>query len=368
MAKKKENLQVQNNVDGLEEKTELVEALEAVTEIVPTVVDVSSDVLAPPSLTVLEEEIEDIKSKARGVITACEAYARQACFEIGKRLLVARDSVPKGEYYSFLEKVGYDPHTASNLVRIYKEMGSDETFSNLSYSQMIALLPLPLEQRKVLAPEIEDKSKREIDRLVKELKAAEAAKEEAEAAKASAMAAQSRAENAQAEAEKAQKDAEFLLTRKEEELAEANKKRVEHYAAKTDAEAALKAAKKKAREQASKSVTLLDKAKEENEAQAAKIAELSAIVEGGGKREWTSEEVAAFRQEIEEELSAKQAKEAARTSPALVELNIVLEDLQLKFFRISELIKQLSGEQKEKALGFAVNIIQRSIAQNGLIV
>ena len=269
---------------------------------------------------------------------------------------------------SWLQTVGYSYRTANNLVRIYEEMGSDEVFSNLSYTQMVELLPLPLEQRKTLAPEVEDKSTREINRLVKELKAAEKAKEEAEAAKASAMAAQSRAENAQAQAEKDKQDAEFLLSKKEEELAVANKERVEHYAAKTDAEAALKAAKKEAREQASKSVALLDKAKEENEAQAAKIAELSAIVEGGGKREWTSEEVAAFRQEIEEELSAKQAKEAARTSPALVELNIVLEDLQLKFFRISELMDQLSGEQKEKALGFAVNIIQRSIAQNGFIV
>ncbi len=356
MAKKKENLQVQNNVENVEEKAEVtveapVEAAEATSLAVAEVIE--EQALAPVSLDALGEEIEEIKSKARGIITACEAYTRHACFEIGSRLLMARQSVPEGEYMAWLETVGYSYKTANNLIRIYTDMSSDEVFSALSYSQMCELLPLPLEQRKALAPEVEDKSKNEIRRLVKELKAAEAAKAEAEAAKE--------------EADKAKADAEFLLSKKEEELAEANKERVEHYAARTTAEGNLKEAKKEAKEQAKKAVALLDDAKEEIRAKDEKIEELMATIEAGGKRELTEAEMTAIRKDVEKEVSARLAKEEAKASPAIVELNVILEELQRRFYRVSELLASLGGEQKEKALQFSSQIIQKCLMQNGLI-
>ena len=137
----------------------------------------SNEVIIVRDLLVISAEINEIKANASGMLRACEAYTKQSVFEIGKRLCEAKEAVGHGNFGEFLETVDYSTSTANNLMRIYNEMGNDEAFNALSYSQLVALFALPVEERKVLLPDVEDKSSREIKRLIDELKEVRAEKE-----------------------------------------------------------------------------------------------------------------------------------------------------------------------------------------------
>ena len=117
-----------------------------------------------------------------------------ASFQIGKRLCEAKQLVPAGEWLNYLEEqLDYKSSTAENLMRIYREYGSEqvdlltgkapaEIFGGLSQSQMVAMFALEPSERAELVqntPGIEDMSSRQIADLTKELKAAkdEAARE-----------------------------------------------------------------------------------------------------------------------------------------------------------------------------------------------
>ena len=82
-----------------------------------------------------------------------------SCIEIGKRLCEAKEMVPHGEWAGWLKTaVSFSQRTANNLMKIYEEYGAaqgelwgasaiSQTFANLSYSQAVALLAVPAEER-----------------------------------------------------------------------------------------------------------------------------------------------------------------------------------------------------------------------------
>ena len=129
-------------------------------------------------------EINIIKQQTLQTVAA-------ASFQIGKRLCEAKAIVPAGEWLTYLqEQLDYKSSTAENLMRIYREYGSEqvdlmtgkspaEIFSGLSQSQMVAMFALEPSERAELVqntPGIESMSSRQIADLTKELKTA---KEEA---------------------------------------------------------------------------------------------------------------------------------------------------------------------------------------------
>ena len=107
------------------------------------------------SASVIAEEINTIKAQTSGILTAAYSYAKRSCFEIGKRLVEAKELVPFGEWGEWLESnFEYSESTAGNLMRIYREFGSEqvdiltgkspaETFEGLSQSQLVELFTLP---------------------------------------------------------------------------------------------------------------------------------------------------------------------------------------------------------------------------------
>lgn len=107
------------------------------------------------SAAVIAEEINNIKSQTSGILTAALAYTKRSCFEIGKRLVEAKELVPFGEWGEWLESnFEYSESTAGNLMRIYREFGSEqvdmltgkspaELFEGLSQSQLVELFTLP---------------------------------------------------------------------------------------------------------------------------------------------------------------------------------------------------------------------------------
>lgn len=100
--------------------------------------------------------------------------------EIGRCLVEAKACVPHGEWSNWLEKnVDYSQSTANNLMRIYEEYGQtsllgqnakSQALGNLGYTQAIALLGVPREDREKFVKEhdIENMSTRELQKAIKE--------------------------------------------------------------------------------------------------------------------------------------------------------------------------------------------------------
>lgn len=302
---------------------------EATTEAVVTIEEANSHArgnLQKRSLEVIGSEIESIKANARGMFAACEAYARHSCFEIGKRLLEGKESVDHGQYLPWLETLGYTQPTANNLIRIYTEMGNDDAFKALTYSQLRELLPLAPEKRMEVLPEIEDKSSREIKRLVKELKAAEEEKLKAQTALG---------------------DAEELIVMRDKQIQKLQKENVDHFAAKTTAEADLKQARKDLNQKLKEATQMISSYSESEKKKDAQIKELEAQLKQKEKRDLTDSELASIYRAAEKEVAAKQAKAEAQANPRLVEINLQLKDIQTRIFRVSNLITELSAEERE---------------------
>jgi len=124
----------------------------------------------------------------------------ESFIEIGRRLLEAKEVVGHGGWGDYLrEKVEFSPSTANNMINLYKEYGDEQTrlgrplksqtFGNLTYSQAVALLALPEEQREAVVAEhdMEATSVRELQAIIEEKKReAQQAREEAERVKQAA--------------------------------------------------------------------------------------------------------------------------------------------------------------------------------------
>jgi hypothetical protein len=102
--------------------------------------------------------------------------------EIGRRLVEAKEMIEHGEWGKWLEKsINYSQSTANNLMKIFNEYGSDQitllnnnsksqALGNLSYTQAIALLGIPSEERETFIKEndVEEMSTRELQKAIKE--------------------------------------------------------------------------------------------------------------------------------------------------------------------------------------------------------
>ena len=97
----------------------------------------------------IAEEINGIKEHVRKT-------AVQGAIEIGRRLHEAKALVPYGEWERWLEvNVNYSASTAQNMMRISDEYGRKESqaLAEISYTQAVALLRLPAEEREQFVEE-----------------------------------------------------------------------------------------------------------------------------------------------------------------------------------------------------------------------
>lgn len=115
-----------------------------------------------------------------GEINAIKAQVRRttlaAAVEIGRKLLEARALVPHGRWLDWLSAhVDYSDRTAQNLIALYEEYGkgggNPQALADLSYSQAVALLGLPADQRDAMIESgAADLSTRELEAEVKRLR------------------------------------------------------------------------------------------------------------------------------------------------------------------------------------------------------
>ena len=139
--------------------------------------------LAVRDLDVVAAEINVIKQQTAGVIA-------RSIFEIGKRLCEAKAMIGHGNWEAWLrDNVEYSETTARNLMRAYREMGGEQidmltgeapcdVFETLNLSQMVALFPMPVQERVAFVKEndVASMSVREVEERVREAVAQEKAR------------------------------------------------------------------------------------------------------------------------------------------------------------------------------------------------
>lgn len=109
---------------------------------------------------------------------------------LGQDCIDAKEQLGHGKFLPWLKELGLSSSTASNYMRVAREIQPGSRLAGLSYSKALALLSAPADEREALAEETEGKSAAEIRRLIEERnRAAEAANTEtarADAAEADA--------------------------------------------------------------------------------------------------------------------------------------------------------------------------------------
>jgi hypothetical protein len=143
--------------------------------------------LAERTPLLIATEINSIKEQTKNMLLANS-------IEIGRRLIEAKAMVSHGEWGKWLdETVDYSQSTANNLMKLYDQYGSgqlslfgdnskSQAFGNLSYTQAVALLGVPADERETFIEEndIENMSTRELQKVIKEKKELERKLKESE--------------------------------------------------------------------------------------------------------------------------------------------------------------------------------------------
>lgn len=134
-----------------------------------------SEIVTVRDVDIVTAEIVTIKRQTQQMLIT-------AAIELGRRLVEVKAMIPHGEWGKYLqERVDYSQSTADNLMKLYREYGSgqdslfdnfanSQTFANLSYTQALALLSVPAEEREQFAEEndVANKSTRELQELIRQ--------------------------------------------------------------------------------------------------------------------------------------------------------------------------------------------------------
>ena len=98
---------------------------------------------------------------------------------LGRDFMDAKELLGHGKFLPWLETLGVSSSTASNYMKVAREIQPGTLMASLPYSKALALLSAPAEDREELAAQAEDKSAAEIRKLIEERnRAAEAANTE----------------------------------------------------------------------------------------------------------------------------------------------------------------------------------------------
>ena len=139
--------------------------------------------------------LEAIGAEIRAHAISMEFHMRgtvNEAIEIGRRLVEARDVAKHGEWMPFLEsETPFSYDKANNLIKVFEaygdqqkslfgaELSNSDTYQNLSFSQALALLSVPAEERAefVEANHVEDMTTRELQKAIRERDEAKAERE-----------------------------------------------------------------------------------------------------------------------------------------------------------------------------------------------
>ena len=129
--------------------------------------------------------MEEAKTIRRSIeeITISARYNMQdminRAISLGKDCIDAKEQLGHGKFLPWLKELGLSSSTASNYMRVAREIAPGSRLAAEGYSRALALLSAPAEDREALAEETEGQSAAEIRKLIEERnRAAEAANAE----------------------------------------------------------------------------------------------------------------------------------------------------------------------------------------------
>lgn len=321
---------------------------------------------------------EVIGAEIRSLTTQARSITLWYGIEIGRRLTEAKEMVNHGEWLPFLEQqTEFSQPTASRFMRLYKEYGADQnslfgaeskyaTLNNLSISNALRLLAIPEEERESFAAEndLENKSAREVEALIREKTALEQQLKEAKEGQALALAeAMAERDSSQAElhttAEQL-KTARERIRQLEERPTEVAVERDEE-AIQTAAASARLEAKLEAEKAADAAIAALNR---EHAEQLRK--EMDKAKEAMAERDKLKEQMAAVpsaeeKAKLEEEIKALQAR-ISMAAPEVAAFQAAFQRVQQEFNQMMEAMGKAPAESREK-LRRAVNAMVDSFCQ-----
>ena len=321
----------------------------------------------------------DIEMVTSDIKYAQQTGARQLLsnlIEIGRLLVEAKSMVPHGEWGKYLEeKVEYSQSTANNLMKLYQEYGDNQesffgsfansqAFGNLTYTQALALLALPAEERQEFAEthDVADMSTRQLEQAIRERNEERKAREAAE----------ERADQQQAEAEAAKTDVEKLkeiLARSKEGVNAANERMEKMQKQLDKAKANEKAAKEaleKAKENPEVPESVMERLRQEVAAEAAQKAteDLQKQLDAATKAKAVAEMSA---QAAEQKLAAAQ-KQLQLASPEAAVFKTLFGQVQEDFNRLQGALLKVqqtdpdTGEKLRKALQTLLDKLRQDVS------
>ena len=145
-------------------------------------------------------DIREITAEIRTIQDSVRRTALSGAIEIGRRLTEAKELLQHGEWGDWLKReFEFSQSTASRLMQLFREYGADQgslfgaetkyaTLQTISVSNALRLIAIPDEEREEFAAEhdIEHKSAREVEELIRQKKEADARATAAEKALADA--------------------------------------------------------------------------------------------------------------------------------------------------------------------------------------
>lgn len=112
----------------------------------------------------LTRSIEEITASAR---MNMQDMVNRA-IALGHDFIDAKEQLGHGEFLPWLKKLGISSSTASNYMKVAREIQPGSRLAEMPYSKALALLSAPADQRDELADAAEDKSAAEIRKLIDE--------------------------------------------------------------------------------------------------------------------------------------------------------------------------------------------------------
>ena len=306
---------------------------------------------------ILAAEIRTIKNQTGRMVL-------NASIEVGRRLTEAKAKLPHGSWGEYLKnEVDYSPSQAQNLMRVFREYGSDQqslfggeaksqTFGNLTYSKALSLLAIPDEEERerfAVENDVEHMSVRELNEA---LKARNEAEEKAAAAEDKVRGLLQEAERLREELADQAQVYKAKLTAADVETTEANRKARE-------AQEALDKQREKAQrlqDALSEANTSAQAAEEEHTRLAQELEELrsrpaeadTAVVEAARQ--------AAIAEMTEKVDKAKDAKEKAEEKRKAAEESLEAAQKELADLKAKKPeVRELTQEEKDALTAEAVN-------------
>lgn len=307
-------------------------------------------------------EINSIKNQTRKMMI-------YNSIEIGRRLVEAKQLVSHGEWGTWLEEtVNYSKSTANNLMRIFEQYGADQltllednsksqALGNLSYTQVVALLRIPEEDREEFIDnnDMDSMSTRELQQAIKDREKAIKEKEELEK--------KLKSSEEKVKAEKMHRDTIDESYKRLEEVNKGHYKKAEELRIELE-EAKIKLSKaqsKEDKEEVERLQSTLSETESELTHRNRKIAELELIIKQRPIEVNAETIVEKIPEEIEKELNELR-KKTQLANPTINKFSYTFEELVKKFKELLttlEEIKEKDGESHSKYKNAVLGLISK---------